>query len=289
MADPIADFLERLKLKGFSKHTVRAYAGDLHQAEAALGPLHQVAPDNLEAYVEGLQRKLKGASVRRKQASLREFFKYCRRARLRTDDPTERFEAVKVEDRLPIYLTDAQIAQVQAQLRDDTLAGIREAAMWSCLYCTGMRAGELVGLNVEDLDFDGRELRVIGKGNRERVLPITPQLGTRLYAWLAVHPSRRGDGPASGPLFVALNGGRGRLSYDAAAAVITGLIARAGLAGKRLTCHKVRHTFATRLINRKVAIDKIQKLLGHRRIDTTTIYAHRAMGADLVDEVARAL
>jgi site-specific recombinase XerD len=283
MDSPIAAYLERLSLKNFSVHTLRAYRGDLQQAEAVLGPLHLVDEDRLEAYAAGLARKLKATSVRRKHAVLRGFFEHCQRTKVRTDDPTKRFEAPKLEDRLPVYLSDSQIAQLLEVPHGATARERRDAAIIRCLYYTGMRAGELVGLDVADLDFDSRELKVFGKGKRERTLPITPPLGAALWAWLDFHPTK------TGPLFIRLTAPHPRLSYDAVADVVQKELARADLAGRHFSCHKLRHTFATRLINRKVSIDKIQKLLGHRRIDTTTIYAHTKLGTELLAELRDAL
>ena len=289
MPDHVAAYLTRLDLKGYSKHTLRAYAGDLRQAAAKLGELELVDQDLLEAYAAGLARRLKPTSVRRKHAAIRGYFEHLVRTRVRPDNPAVGFEAPKLEERLPCHLSAAQVEQLLGVLRHDTPTERREAAIVACLYFTGMRAGELVGLNVEDLDFGARQLRVFGKGRRERTLPLGSQLGAALYAWLDVHPgsfrcTQRDDRT---PLFIRLDGDRGRLSYDAAAAVVKGALSRAGLG--RFSCHKLRHTFATRLINRKVAIDKIRVLLGHRRIDTTTIYARTELGADMVHELDQAL
>jgi integrase/recombinase XerD len=283
--DMIRDYLDRLKLKNFSEHTLRCYGLDLHQAEASLGkPLVQATHEELEVYIAGLARKgMKGTTVRRKQASLRGFFNHCLRQKVIVLDPTGNFEPPKVEDRLPIYLNASQVQSLLDTLKGDTPADIREAAIVKALYYTGMRAGELVGLSIEDLFLDERELRVFGKGRRERMLPISDALAQALDSWLAVHPVGKG------PLFVSLHNHHRRLSYDSVYKIVKAVMARAGLANRKFSCHKLRHTFATRLINRKVSIDKIQKLLGHRRIDTTTIYAHTELGSDLRSALENAL
>jgi integrase/recombinase XerD len=283
--DLIEDYLDRLKLKNFSAHTLRCYALDLHQAQAGIGKeLVKATHEELEAYIAGLSRKgLKGTTVRRKQASLRGFYNHCIRAKAITIDPTGNFEPPKVEDRLPIYLNASQVQSLLDVLKDETPADKREAAILKCLYYTGMRAGELVGLNIEDVYLEDREMRVFGKGRRERSLPISEALAQALALWLEVHPIGKG------PLFVSLHNHHRRLSYDSVYKIVKGVIARAGLGNRKFSCHKLRHTFATRLINRKVSIDKIQKLLGHRRIDTTTIYAHTELGSDLRSALENAL
>jgi integrase/recombinase XerD len=281
----IEDYLDRLKLKNFSEHTLRCYGLDLRQAESSIGkPLVEASHGELEAYIAGLSRKgMKGTTVRRKQASLRGFFNHCIRAKAVSVDPTGNFEPPKVEERLPIYLNASQVQSLLDVLRDGSAAEKREAAILKSLYYTGMRAGELVNLDIEDLFLEDRELRVFGKGRRERMLPISEALVLALEAWIAVHPVKKG------PLFVSLHNHNRRLSYDSVYKIVKGVIARAGLGNRKFSCHKLRHTFATRLINRKVSIDKIQKLLGHRRIDTTTIYAHTELGSDLRSALESAL
>lgn len=283
--DLIEDYLDRLKLKNFSAHTLRCYQLDLRQAQMGIGKdLVKATHEELEAYIAGLSRKgLKGTTVRRKQASLRGFYNHCIRAKAITVDPTGNFEPPKVEDRLPIYLNASQVQSLLDVLKDETPADKREAAILKCLYYTGMRAGELVGLNIEDVFIEDREMRVFGKGRRERSLPISEALAQALAAWLEVHPIGKG------PLFVSLHNHHRRLSYDSVYKIVKGVIQRAGLGNRKFSCHKLRHTFATRLINRKVSIDKIQKLLGHRRIDTTTIYAHTELGSDLRSALENAL
>ncbi|MEB3197227.1 MAG: tyrosine-type recombinase/integrase [Candidatus Sericytochromatia bacterium] len=283
--DMIQDYLGRLRLKNFSEHTLRCYGLDLLQAQASLGkPLALASHEDLEVYIAGLGRKgMKGTTVRRKQASLRGFFNHCLRQKVISIDPTGNFEPPKVEDRLPIYLNAAQVQALLDALREDSPADRREAAIVKALYYTGMRAGELVGLNIEDLFLEERELRVFGKGRRERMLPISEALAQAIQTWLEVHPVGKG------PLFISLQNHHRRLSYDSVYKTVKCVMARAGLGNRKFSCHKLRHTFATRLINRKVSIDKIQKLLGHRRIDTTTIYAHTELGSDLRSALENAL
>ena len=283
--DMIQDYLDRLKLKNFSEHTLRCYGLDLRQAEGSIGKaLATASHEELEAYIAGLGRKgMKGTTVRRKQASLRGFFNHCIRAKVISLDPTGNFEPPKVEDRLPIYLNAAQVQSLLDSLREEEPSERRESAIVKCLYYTGMRAGELVGLNVEDLFLDDHQLRVFGKGRRERMLPISEALGASLARWLEIHPTGKG------PLFVSLQNHHRRLSYDSVYKIVKAVLGRAGLGNRKFSCHKLRHTFATRLINRKVSIDKIQKLLGHRRIDTTTIYAHTELGSDLRSALESAL
>jgi integrase/recombinase XerD len=279
----IESYLARLKRKGCSPHTIRAYASDLREARQALGkPLETVKPRELERFIETLASSgLKGTSVRRKQASLRGFFEHARREGAIVGDPTERFEPPKTEQRLPKYLSDHQVEQLLGALRTGTIEERREAALVLCLYYTGMRAGELVGLDWEHVTPAG--IRVFGKGQKERMAWLDPRLAEVLELWREVSPTG-----GRGPVFVGLTPPHRRITYKTANTIFQAVLTRAGLAGQGLSMHSLRHTFATRMI-RKVSIDKVQKALGHKRLDTTTIYAHTELGNDFGEALRSAL
>ncbi len=287
MPDLIAGFIERLQLKNSSIHTVKAYAQDLRQAARAIGqPLELATPEELGAFIDSLARAgLKGTSIRRKQASLRGFFEHLVKTKAIAVDPTGNFEPPRLEKKLPIYLREAQIKQLLGALRGATIDELREAAIVKLLYFTGMRAGELVALDVDHVDLAERELRVYGKGKKERNLPIGETLAAALQAWLAVRPGDK----RRGPLFLTSRKPHVRLGYDGVDAVVKAAVIRADLDPSKITCHKLRHTFASRLVNKKVDISKISKLMGHAKLDTTTIYAHIEMNAELRNDVSNAL
>lgn len=282
--DPITAYLNRLINRGRSKATVKAYGLDLRQADAALpAGLARATRAQLESYIDELAAAgAKGSTVQRKQASLRGFFDYLNRSELRTDDPTKGLEPPSREERLPVYLQPDQVAQLLGTLTGNSESDRRTAAIILCLYYTGMRAGELRALNVEDILWEERKIRVFGKGRRERLVPMVDELAHVLERWLVIHPRRR-----IGPLFVSLYSPHKRLGYRGIARVVDQALAAAGLEG--FTCHKFRHTFATRAVNRNVSLDKIQRVLGHRRIDTTTIYAHTELGQELREDLSEAL
>lgn len=286
MSDLIADYLERLRLKNYGKNSLDAYRLDLRQAERAIGkPLASAAAAELGAFIDSLARQgLKGTSIRRKQASLRGFFEHMVKVGAIAVDPTGNFEPPRVEKKLPVYLKDGQVKTLLASLQHETPEQRREAAIVLALYFTGMRAGELVALDLDQVDLEDREIRVYGKGRKERVLPISERLAEGLRSWLEVRP-----GPRRGPLFLSLRKPHVRLGYDGVDAVVKGAMARAGLEGRKFSCHKLRHTFATRLINRKMDISKISKMLGHAKLDTTTIYAHVEMNDELRNDLDNAL
>lgn len=297
MSAAIEAYLDRLALRGSSKHTLKAYRLDLLQAERALGlQLEQANAREVESWLASLARAGAGwATIRRKQAAVRGFFGHLVRVGQLQQDPTLNLEPPKAKDRLPVYMKPDQAASllealdsgVEADRQQRYQREARDAAAVGTLYFTGIRASELLGLDIERVDFAAGELRVIGKGDRERVVPMPKALAVLLQRWLAVRP---GD-PTRGPLLVTLwpPGQHRRLGPGGLARLFKSALARAGITG-RYTPHKMRHTYATRLLaGRKVDITKIQKLLGHRKIDTTMIYAHADLGGDLRAAIEDAL
>lgn len=285
MADLLDDYLNRLAMRNFSDATIKAYRQDLTHAEAFIGaPLVKATEADLERYMASLHRAgLSPATIRRRQASLRGFFDHCRRRKKIKVKPTDNFEPPKMEARVPVHMAESQIERLKDALGGDGPTERRDAAIVLCLYFTGMRSGELVGLAVDDIDLDERELLVMGKGRKERKLPIAGPLAKALHRWLDVHPTGEGS------LFVGARYPHAPLEYQGVRKVVAAAMSRAGLNGRRFTPHKLRHTFATALLAKKMPIDKIQKLLGHSRIETTTIYAHTALEQSLSDEIGDAL
>lgn len=280
---PIPEFLRYIEARRYAKKTIRNYRIDLFKIERELGyPIYIATGEALAAYLGSLTH-LKAATIQRKIASLRVFFKWAVKHGYAPADPTADLEAPKKPKRLPVHLTSEDVAAVFGVLSADTPLAARENAMIKCLYYTGMRAGELVGLDVDSWNKTTGYLRVVGKGDKERLLPVPLALAAALEDWLRFHPIGRG------PLFTSLGADPGRLHYDRVRGLVNQVNRRAGIAGRGYTAHKWRHTYATRLINNGVSIDKIQQLLGHSQISTTTIYAHTQIGQETRNALDRIL
>lgn len=279
---PVEAFLERCRLKGYSLHTIRSYETDLKKAEAAMGDLLAATDAQVEAFLHGESaRGLHPTTVGRRLNTLRSFYKDARRHRLTTEDPTLGVDPPKKPKRLPRYLKDDEIAALMATLGKSTAAEAREAAIVLTFYHTGMRLAELIGLNVEDVT--GQDVRVFGKGSKERTIPINATLREALDTWLSVHPA------GTNALFTSLGVHASRLGPQQTRAIVKGAFKRAGLEGRRFTPHKLRHTFATRLLNRGVRLDIIQRLLGHASVSTTQVYAHTELGSEVREALDRVL
>lgn len=266
----ILQFIEYLKLRQLSRHTLRAYRQDLQLAQAFIGmPLQQVKDEDLERYWHSV-RDVKPATLRRKQAAVRQFFRYCLRLKLVDTDPTANFMPPKLPQRLPTYLGLADIERLFRQVQSvESPMAVRDLAILKMFYYTGMRASEVEGMNLGDVLWEEQQVRVFGKGRKERLIPLHPELSRALERWLEIRPKT-----TNRALFVTLRPDYRRLSYQGLYFIIKRCFRRANIDVHRFSPHKLRHTFATHLLSRRVAINEISKLLGHSRLDTTQIYAH---------------
>lgn len=271
--DAIPLFVAAQAGKMRSPDTLRNYRSDLTLCQAWLGrPLIEATASELESYLGHLVlvQHLSAGTVQRRRACLRVFFAWARRADLRADDPTVDLEAPRGDSRERRALSEGQVRELLAHLHDDTRPARRQRALVLTLYYTGIRRSEARGLDWEAVDLDARTLRVFGKGRRERTIPMPDALVSVLRAWRDEQTDPRGAVFTAGLL-------RRRLSRDAVYRITRAAMERAGLKG--YGPHHLRHTYGTRMAER-LPIQQVQKLLGHRRIDTTTIYAHTELGAE---------
>ena len=220
------------------------------------------------------QAKAKTTSIGRRLSSLRRFYRLQAAQGTVAADPTLRVRAPKLPRRLPKSLSEKQVeALLDAPNRDTTL-GLRDRAMLETLYATGLRVSELVGLKLGQVSFDTGVVRVLGKGNKERLVP----LGEEAIAWLKrylatarVDLAREGKSDA-----VFITARRGPLTRQAFWQLIKRYALKAGIATAALSPHTLRHAFATHLLNHGADLRVVQLLLGHADITTTTIYTHVA-------------
>ncbi len=273
-------FLQHMEaVKGASAHTVKAYAEDLSQfvgfaATQGVTDIHTVDPALLRSFLAHLQSLgLARASRARKTATLRSFFSYLAKQSFLTRSPAIGLRSIKTERRLPKYLRSDEIESLLAAPNAGTPLGLRDRALLETLYASGMRAGELVTLGVADVDYDEGVIRVIGKGNKERMTLLGRQAVFALDRYI-----RKGR-PAlvlradkdGGALFVNRYGER--LSDRG----VRKLFDRyCGMASTHLkiTPHVLRHTFATHLLSNGADLRLIQELLGHASVATTQMYTH---------------
>jgi len=271
-----AAFLRHLDTeRNASPHTVKAYAEDLQQfAEHLREELGREARPRdvdhllIRAFLARLHRAgLKKTSAARKLASLRSFFRYLCREGVLTKNPARALLSPRLEKRNPVHLDEAQMATL-LDVPGEGDAVLRARAILELLYGAGIRCGELVGLDLGDVDLDGRLLRVLGKGRKERVVPF----GTRAQAALRAYlPARLRARPRNEALFVNVRGGR--LTDRSVRAVLARRMDQTALTHK-ISPHALRHSFATHLLERGADLRAIQELLGHVSLSTTQRYTH---------------
>lgn len=273
-------FLHHMEaVKGASVHTVKAYAEDLSQfiefaAMHGVTDVHAVDPALLRSFLIHLQSLgLARASRARKTATLRSFFSYLAKQSLLARSPAAGLRSIKTERRLPKYLRADEMEALLASPDAGTALGLRDRALLETLYASGMRAGELVTLSIIDVDYDEGVIRVIGKGDKERVTLLGRQAVFALQRYI-----RKGRpelvlkaAEDSGALFVNRYGGR--LS-DRGVRKLFDRYCAAASTHLKITPHVMRHSFATHLLSNGADLRLIQELLGHASVATTQMYTH---------------
>jgi integrase/recombinase XerD len=251
---------------GLSRNTIASYRTDLEQFSRFLKKdLSRAGEENLFAFLGS--RRGRASSAARRVSTLRRFYQYCLRERHIKVDPTLKLDPPKRAPRFPKSLSEADVEALLAAPDAATPLGLRDRAMLETLYATGLRVSELVGLKTFEVNLDANVVRVVGKGAKERLVP----LGEEAAHWIAEYLKHRKT--RSTVLFVTGRGGG--MTRQAFWHLIRRYGARA-IPGKKLSPHVVRHAFATHLINHGADLRVVQLLLGHADISTTQIYTHVA-------------
>ena len=265
--------------KNFSKHTAKAYYSDILDFLLWLGdtPLENVNFSKVREYLHFIQKfNYKQNTVARKIASLRTFYKYLYREKKVDANPAMNLNPPKRPKQLPKFLTPYEVEQILNNIKIDTPAGYRNKAILELLWATGMRVSELSGLNFEDLNLDNNEIRVFGKGSKERIILVTDRAKTYLQRYIEtarplVAKGYRVDTDEDSPVFINNTGFR--LQTRTISNVINDVVEKIQLP-KHVTPHVFRHSFATHLIENGADLRVVQELLGHASISNTQIYTH---------------
>lgn len=272
--------------RNLSDQTLRAYAGDLSQFQHYLGRelkssrvfLDDIGPDQVRGFLASLHLQLKKPSRARKLSSLRSLFRFLNERQLHPHNPADRVAHPKTSTTLPLFLdVDATqhflgFLQTLAEREGASWRSYRNWAIFECLYSTGMRVSELVALDERSVDRQAGLVRVLGKGRKERLIPI----GTKALAALAGYlsslklqfPKAPGHPPA---LFRNARGGR--LTERSVNRILKAELKQSGL-WQQLSAHGLRHTFATHMLNSGADLRAIQEMLGHASLSTTQRYTH---------------
>jgi len=276
-ADPVAAWLDHLRVeRALAANTLVAYERDLGTltafAEKQRTPVVELRPAQLAEFLGWLRdRGLQARSQARHVFSIRTFYAFAVREGFAALDPTENLRPPRAFQALPRYLTPTQVESLLAAPDTKSGVGLRDRAILEVLYATGLRASELTSLALEGLDLELGLVRVLGKGGKERLVP----LGREAQRWTKRYLAevRPGLARESSPAAVFLSQRGGRLS----AMGLWGLVRRHAVAAgveRVLTPHVLRHSFATHLLERGADLRALQAMLGHADISTTQIYTH---------------
>lgn len=271
--------------RGYSENTIRAYARDLKEFALFLNE-----PDNknglkkeaitvadidvlmIRGYLGHLHKKNKKSTVARKLSSLRTFFKYLVKHGIIIENPADQILTPKQDKPIPTYLPVDEMFRLLDAIKTESLLGLRNRAIFETLYSCGIRVSELVGLNVFDIDYNGRIVRVLGKGRKERIVPIGEKAVKAIRAYRLRLMEKTGISEnENGPVF--LNKDNGRLSARSIARILDQMVLQCGLASP-VSPHVLRHTFATHLLDAGADLRVVQELLGHKSLSTTQKYTH---------------
>ena len=275
--DPaVAEFLDYVRFeRGLSPNTVAAYGHDLDAMAAFLvargGSPSNATSADVDAYFDGVGGDGRSTSVARRMAAVRGLYRFLMREDRLTMDPSAHLRSPRRGRPLPKVLSVPEVESILAQIRAAGPAGQRDLAMIELLYGCGLRASELVGLRETDVDPEGGLVRCLGKGNKERVVPLGSFAVAALEKY--VNDGRRSllRGRRLDELFV---NARGRpLTRQGLHYILHGYVAAAGIR-RPVSAHVFRHSFATHLVRAGADLRSVQEMLGHADVSTTQVYTH---------------
>ena len=267
--------------KAVSHHTHIAYQNDLKDFQKFLkkstldtSNFRHLRLTVREYWATLLKRNFSAATLCRRLATLRSFFNFLMRENLLETNPFHYLPSPKREKHLPKFLTEKEVTHLLGDIENINIRSkSRDNAMLELLYSAGLRIEELVRTNIGDIDIWNGVIRVFGKGNKERVVPLGSYALTAIKKYLE-ESHRLTDGQGSGPLFLNIRGKR--LSVRGARKVIGQLVNRTSL-HKNVNPHMLRHSFATHLVDRGCDLRSVQEMLGHKNLATTQIYTHTSV------------
>jgi integrase/recombinase XerC len=291
--DLIDTYIRHLQTEmSFSDRTCRAYRSDLCQFEAFLKggdwgsfsdgriDVRKIDHVMIRAYLGSLYRKNRKSSLARKVASIRSFFRFLVREELLPSNPAQLVSTPKQNKPIPTALSVDDAFRLVECPGDRSATAIRDRAILETLYSSGLRVGELVGLDVDGVDLDLAVVRVMGKGRKERIVPLGSKAVTALRAYLEQRAIFQREHAGERALF--LNARGSRLTSRSVARMVERHARRCGLSAG-VSPHTLRHTFATHLLEGGADLRGIQELLGHASLSTTQKYTH--VGIDRLIDV----
>lgn len=276
MDELLDQFINYLRIeRGLADNTVESYSRDLVRFSKFLVdrqiPLLKVSRDQIEQYVERLGKRLKARSVARNTSAIKTFFRFLVAEGRIEDNPARLLEIPRTPLKLPWVLTREEIERLLSQPDAGKPIGKRDRAMLESLYATGLRVSELVGLKLSNVNLEAGYVRTLGKGSKERVVPIGEKAVEAIKDYISDGRQVFAKGKHSAYLF--LNSKCCPLSRQGFWKMVKKYGDRAGIS-KKISPHSIRHSFATHLLGAGADLRSVQVMLGHEDISTTQIYTH---------------
>jgi len=254
--------------KNYSFHTVKNYIKDIEQFVVFNNKKIEVDENDIKRFLEFLgKKKYSRRSIARKIVAIRNFYKFLIKIRRIKINPFTYILTPKAEKKLPSVLTEKEIENLMSAATGKDFISLRDRTILELIYSTGIRVSELVNLDVSDIDFVNEEIKVLGKGGKQRIIPAGSVALNILHCYLK--ELKKID--TSGILFINKN--KKRLTQRFVELMIKKYAKVAGIE-KRVTPHTLRHSFATHLLDRGADLRSVQELLGHSNLSTTQIYTH---------------
>lgn len=262
-------------VRGYSTHTVRAYAADLRRyldwaERSGVDPI-RIGHRQLRLYLAELDRaRYARRTIARRLAAVRGLFAFLAEEQVVDSSPAEILVSPKLPQRLPKTVPDDTLAALLAAPDAETPVGMRDRVVLEVLYASGIRVSELVGLDLADVDLAQGQLRVMGKGSKERIVPVHRAAVSALQGYITIGRPRLMRGPSEALLLSARGN---RMSADSVRRALKHYLEEVGGA-LSISPHSLRHTFATHLVEAGADLRTVQELLGHVALSTTQIYTH---------------
>lgn len=276
LSSVIKCFLEYLeKQRGYSKHTIESYKRDLSQftayvkKEIGKSSVSEVLTKSVfRGFIYSFSEKgVRPRTIARKVATLKSISRYCVKNNIISVNPAKMLSTPKLDKPLPSFLTQKQTEMMITEVPKDE-AALRDRAIVELLYGTGMRLAELYALNIDTIDRKNRLVRVLGKGRKERIVPVTPDAIQLIERYLSIRAKAKAH---DDPLFVNKKGGR--LSQRQIERIVNRELAAVSQQKKK-SPHVLRHSFATHMLDGGADIRAVKELLGHSSLSTTQVYTH---------------
>lgn len=263
--------------KRFSEHTVLAYATDINQFKAYLNSVYrindisEVVHPVIRSWVVSLmEQKISPRSVNRKITTLKTFYKFLLRQGMVKENPMLKIQAPKTSKRLPVFVEKEKMDVLLDNIEfGDDFEGQRNKLIIELFYATGMRLSELINLKQSDVDIQACQVKVLGKRNKERIIPFNAELIAQIESYLTLKPDSQNEF-----FFVSKNGDK--LYAKRVYSIVKSYLSQVTTIDKK-SPHVLRHTFATHMLNKGADLNAIKELLGHANLSATQIYTHNTV------------